>query len=263
MASMRRAISTGETRRRPTSYLGPWVSGLSAAAPSKAWLRVRCWAALSGRDVVLASGQAEGAVQCATARVPTALRVFGACGHAAREVQRPEPGEAQAWRAPVEPVGWALRRDELPLTSRELGYRSILSCRPERARLGPAQSGAPLQPAPNVRPSDDRHVAAASALDGHLRGTGARLTGAWRLCAGARRWAARRCREPRTAPRLRRRWYRRRDRRRVVAPTARPADPARREIRVRARPSRSAVVANGRMTPCRRERTRRPIARPA
>lgn len=209
------------------------------AAPLKAWLRARCGAALSGRDVVLASGQAEGAVQCATARVPTGMRVFGACGHAAREVQRPEPGEAQAWRASVSPVGRALLSDDLPLTSWALVYPLMRSWRPARPRSGPAQSGAPHQPPPNARRSEDQHVAAARGLDGHLRCTGAHLTGAWRLRAGARRWVARRCREPRRAPRSRRRWHRRHDRHRVVAPTARPGDPARREIWVRARPSRT------------------------
>ena len=237
MASMRRAISTGETRRRPTSCLGPWVSGLSAAAPSKAWLGVRCGAAPSGRDVVLASGQSEGAVQCETARALAGLRVLGACGHAVREVQQSEPGEAQAWRASSEPVGRALLRDELPLASWALGYPLIRSCRPARPRSGPAQPEAPLQPPPNARRPEAEHVVAASALDRHLRSGGAHLTGGWRLCAGARRWVARRGREPRTAPRWRRRWHRRRDRRRVVAPTARPADPARREVWVRARPS--------------------------
>lgn len=195
-------------------------------------------AAPSGRDVVLASGQSEDAGQCATARAPIGLRVFGACGHAVREVQQAEPGEAQAWRASAEPVGRALLRDELLLASWALGYALIRSCRPARPWSRPARSGAPLQPPPNARRPEAQHVVAARGLDGHLRSGGARLTGAWRLCAGARRWVARRCWEPGTAPRLRRRSYRRRDRRRVVAPTGRPADPARREIWVRARPSR-------------------------
>ena len=236
MASMRRAISTGGTRRRPTSWLGPWVSGLSVAAPSKAWLGVRCGAARGGRDVVFVSGRSEGAVQCETACAPAGLRVLGVGGHAVREVRQSEPGEAQAWRASSGPVGRALLRDELPLASWALGYPLIRSCRPARPRSGPAQPEAPLQP-PNARRPEAEHVVAASALDRHLRSGGAHLTGGWRLCAGAGRWAARRGREPRTAPRWRRRWHRRRDRPRVVAPTARPADPARREVRVRARPS--------------------------
>ena len=238
MASMRRAISTGETRRRPTSYLALWALGHSTAAPLKALPGARCVAAPSGRDVVLAWGRSEGAVQCETACALAGLRVLDACGHAVREVQQSEPGEAQGWRASSESVGPALLRDEFPLTPWALASPLIRSCRPARPRSGPAQSVAPLRRPPNAPRPEDQHVVPARALDDHLRGRGAHLAGAWRLCAGAGRWVARRCREPRRAPRSRRRSYRWHDRCRGVAPTARPADPARREIWVRARPCR-------------------------